>query len=84
MSNHAYGRFQVAEAPSALRALHFHTTEKLKTVDHEPKVAVLDQEDLLAQGIRVSQFIQGAKDVDALGSCTAQATVAKLAPTVRT
>jgi hypothetical protein len=50
----------------------------LRPVDWEPKVGVLDQEDLLAQGIRVSQFIPGAKDVDALGSCTANATTGKL------
>jgi hypothetical protein len=71
-----FGRYQAVDPPSALRSLHWHDgTTQLKEIDHEPNVAVLDQEDLLAQGIHVSQFIPGAKDVDALGSCTANATV---------
>jgi len=75
----SYGRYQVAEPPSALLSVHQHDgTSTLKEVDHEPKVAVLDQEDLFAQGIRVSTFIPGAKDVDALGSCTANATTSAL------
>jgi hypothetical protein len=73
-----FGRYQVAEAPSALMRLHWHTGTELKTVDHEPRVGVLDQEDLLAQGIRVSSFIPGAQDADALGSCTANATTSAL------
>jgi hypothetical protein len=65
------GRFQAAEAPSALRRLHFHDgTTPLKEVDFEPKVAVLDQEDLHAQGIMCSSFIPNGGDPDALGSCT--------------
>ena len=79
MSYPCYGRYAVAEPPSNLELLHFHDTSvPLKLVDHEPKVGVLDQSDLLAQGIRCSQFIPGAKDVDALGSCTANATTAAL------
>ena len=74
----SYGRFQAPESPSSLMRLHFHAGQPLKTADHEPKVAVLDQEDLIAQGIHVSSFIPGAKDVDALGSCTANATTAAL------
>ncbi len=74
----SYGRFQVPEAPSALLRVHLHKDTPLKTVDHEPKVDVLDQEDLFAQDIHVSQFIPGAKDVDALGSCTANATTSAL------
>lgn len=74
----SYGRYQVPEPPSALRCLHFHQGGPLREVDHEPKMAVLDQEDLLAQGIRVSSFIPGAQDVDALGSCTANATTVAL------
>src|SRR5581483_3150925 len=74
-----FGRYQVAEPPHALLDLHVHNgTTPLREVDHEPKVAVLDQEDLLEQGIHVSQFIPSAKDVDALGSCTANATTAAL------
>lgn len=75
----SYGQFHVAETLSALATLHVHDgITPLTTVDHEPKVGVLDQEDLIAQGIRVSTFIPGAKDVDALGSCTANATVSAL------
>ena len=71
----AYGRYHVPESPSALLRLHLHTGAALKEVTHEPKVGVLDQEDLFAQGIYVSRLIKGAKDVDALGSCTANATM---------
>lgn len=78
MSYPVYGRYQAAEPPSALASLHLHKGEPLKEVDHEPRIGVLDQSDLLAQGIRCSQFIPNAQDVDALGSCTANATVAHL------
>jgi hypothetical protein len=75
-----YGRFQTPEAPSALRQLHLHDgTTPLKAVDHETPVAVLDQSDLLAQGIHTSRFIPGARDEDSLGSCTAQAALEALA-----
>lgn len=74
-----YGRNAVAEPLSALNSLHFHDgITPLKTVDHEPKIAVLDQEDLLAQGIRTSQLIKGARNVDALGSCTANTVIEAL------
>ncbi len=76
--SHAYGRYAVAESPSSLRRLHTRTAAVLHTVDWEPKVGVLDQEDLIAQGIRVSALVPGASDVDALGSCTANATTAAL------
>ena len=73
----AYGRFQAPEPPSALACLVTHDgTTELKTVDWEPKVAVLDQQDLIAQGIFVDTFIPGAQRVNALGSCTANATTA--------
>lgn len=66
------GRFQAPEPPSALMRLHFHDgVTALREVDHEPRIAVLDQEDLDKQGIDVSTFIPGApKNVKALGSCT--------------
>lgn len=75
-----FGRYQVAEPPASLARTHIHDPSvTLKEVDWEPKLAVLDQEDLLAQGIHVSQYIPGATtDVDALGSCTANATTAAL------
>lgn len=73
-----FGRYHAPDPPSALLSFHFHDgTSALKTVDHEPKVAVLDQEDLLEQGIDVSTFIPGAQaGIDELGSCTANAFVA--------
>lgn len=79
MSYPAYGRNHVPEAPSALLTLHQHDgVSHLKTVDHEPKVGVLDQSDLESQGIYTDLLIRGAKRADALGSCTANATVAAL------
>lgn len=79
MSNTKLGRFHVAEPLSALGRMHFHHEGiALKTVDHEPKVAVLDQEDLHKQGIDCSSFIPGATNVDALGSCTANTVIEAL------
>ena len=75
-----FGRYQVPDPPSALMSLHFHHHENaaaLREVDHEPQVAVLDQEDLIKQGIDVAALIAGApQGVDELGSCTANANVA--------
>jgi hypothetical protein len=81
MSYPVYGRYQVAEARSALLDLHQAPIgETLKTVDHETPLGVLDQSDLLKQGIHASKFIPGCKkDPDALGSCTANAAMAELA-----
>lgn len=74
-----FGRFQVPEPPSALLRFHHHDgVSQLREVDHEPKIAVLDQEDLLAQGIYVDQFIPGAQRVDALGSCAPNTTIEML------
>ncbi|MFF3516128.1 hypothetical protein [Streptomyces sp. NPDC002573] len=63
------GRHQVLDARS-LQWVHEHTGAVLKPTSHTPRVPVLDQEDLFAQGIRVSQVVPRAEDVDALGSCT--------------
>jgi len=73
-----FGRYQVAE-PLRVETLHFHRGEPLIEVDHEPPVPVLDQEDLFAQGIRTSELVAGAADVDALGSCTCNAGTVSLA-----
>lgn len=73
-----FGRYQVAE-PMRMETLHLHRGEPLVEVDHEPPVPVLDQEDLLAQGISVSELVPGAQDVDALGSCTCNAGTVSLA-----
>ena len=78
MSYPVYGRYAAPEPPSMLTCLHTYDGVAPTTSDHEPKVGVLDQSDLIAQGIRCSTFIPGAKDVDALGSCTANATTAHL------
>ena len=74
----AYGRFQAPESLGAVLRTHIHAGAELKQVDHEPKCGVLDQQNLLAQGIRVSTFIPGAQDVDALSSCTGNATTVAL------
>jgi hypothetical protein len=56
-----------------------HADEPLKEVMHTPPLGVLDQSDLVAQGIDVSRFIPGAQSgTDALGSCTANAATAAL------
>lgn len=80
-----FGRYAVAEPPSNLLTAHLHDPEttELKPVSHPPRVNVLDQENLLAQGIDCSTFIPGAGNPDALGSCTANATVAKLSSFLR-
>ena len=77
-----FGRYQTAEPPSSMLTLH-HPTHLLggsqpKEVDWEPKIGVLDQEDLFAQGIDTSKLVPGAQKVDALGSCTSQANTSAL------
>lgn len=74
MGHPVYGRYQAPEAPSALLDLHFHDgSTPLKEVDHETPIAVLDQSDLIAQGIHCTHFIPRCKaDPEALGSCTAE------------
>lgn len=74
----SYGRFQVAEPPHTLLSLHIHDGGPLKEVDWEPKNAVLDQEDLFAQNIFVGDFIPGARNVNALGSCVFNANTSAL------
>ena len=73
-----FGRYAVAE-PMRFDVVHFDTGAPLKTVDHEPPVPCLDQEDLFAQGIDTATLIPGAQKVNALGSCTANATTVSLA-----
>ena len=59
--------------------MHFYDgATRLKPVDWEPKNGVLDQEDLIAQGIDTAKLVKGAQKVDALGSCTANATMSAL------
>lgn len=74
----SYGRIHVPETFAALSRAHLYKGAPLRAVDHEPKNDVLDQEDLITQGIKCSSFIPNAQDVNALGSCTANATVSGL------
>lgn len=73
-----FGRYAVAE-PMRLDRMHLHRGETLREVDHESPLPVLDQEDLIEQGIDTSTLIPGALRVDALGSCTCNAGTASLA-----
>ena len=74
-----FGRYQVLEPTENMTLFHTHDGADLKTVDHEPPNAVLDQQDLIAQGIDTSVLVPGAPKADALGSCTANATMSALA-----
>lgn len=76
----SYGQYHVAEAPSTLaRCVHLDAGAPLKQVIHNLPLGVLDQSDLVAQGINVASFIPGAAaGIDALGSCTANASTAAL------
>lgn len=83
MSFPCYGRYQTAEPYASLATAHRYSGEDLKVVHHPPKVGVLDQSDLIEQGIIVSSFIPGApQNVDALGSCTANGTTAAISNTL--
>lgn len=73
-----FGRYRVAD-PMRLDRMHHHRGEQLREVDHEPPIPVLDQEDLIEQGIDTSALVPGAIRVDALGSCTCNAGTASLA-----
>ena len=66
---HRYGQFPVAEPLHHLTLIHRHRGETLKEVDHEPPLAVLEQENFSAQGIDTSSLGCGAPRVDALGNC---------------
>lgn len=75
-----FGRVAVADPPSKLSCVHVHDEAveltRLQVVDHSPPCAILDQEDLIKQGIDVHAFIPGApRGVGALGSCTANTAV---------
>ena len=72
-----FGRYSCAE-PMRFDVVHTDPGAPLKTVDHEPPIPVLDQEDLFNQYIDTSAIIPGAQKVNALGSCTANATAVSL------
>ncbi|MER5302137.1 hypothetical protein ABT039_22140 [Streptomyces lasiicapitis] len=73
----ALGRHQVLDARS-LAYRQRHRGEALRPVRWHPAIPVLNQQDLHAQGIATSAIVAGAADVDALGSCTANAAAAAL------
>lgn len=75
MSHHFFGQFAVPEPPHNLAFLHLHRGERLDTTTDEPKCGVLDQQTLFAQGIDTSKIVAGAPRVNALGDCTANATI---------
>ena len=69
------GRHLVLD-PRSLAYRRRYGGEPLRPVEWAPKVPVLDQQNLTAQGIRTSGLFDGAGDVDALGSCTGNAATA--------
>ncbi|QKV98246.1 hypothetical protein HUT19_41750 (plasmid) [Streptomyces sp. NA02950] len=73
----ALGRHQVLDARS-LAHVRRHRGEALRPVHWQPAIPVLNQQDLYSQSIRTSTIVPGAPDVDALGSCTANAAAVAL------
>ncbi len=73
-----FGRTLTPEPP-LLERLHLWHGEALREVAHPSPLPVLDQEDLLEQGIHTSHVVSGARDVDALGSCVFNASACSLA-----
>lgn len=71
----ALGRHLVLD-PRSLAYRRHYRGEQIKPVEWTPKVPVLDQQDLIAQGIHTSELFEGVSDVDALGSCTANSATA--------
>ena len=71
------GRHQVLD-PRSLAYRRPYAGEPIRATAWEPRIPVLDQQRLLAQGIRTSQLFEGVDDVDALGSCTGNAGTALL------
>ncbi|WP_330479869.1 hypothetical protein OG301_39340 (plasmid) [Streptomyces platensis] len=73
----ALGRHRVLD-PRSLAYRRRYSGETIRTVEWAPRVPVLDQQNLLTQGIKTSEMFDGVQDVDALGSCTANAATAAL------
>lgn len=71
----ALGRHMVLD-PRSLDYRTPYSGERIHPVEWVPKVPVLDQQDLIAQGIHTSRMFEGVGDVDALGSCTANSATA--------
>lgn len=66
------GRHLVLD-PRSLAYRRRYTGEPIRPTEWIPKAPVLNQQSLLAQGIHTSTLAEGVEDVDALGSCTANA-----------
>jgi len=73
-----FGQVAAAE-PLRFDLLAIHDGSPLKEVEHDIPIPVLDQEDLLKQGIDTSALVSGAQNVDALGSCTCNSGTAHIA-----
>ncbi|MFH8294957.1 hypothetical protein [Streptomyces sp. NPDC018059] len=73
----ALGRHQVLDARSLAYRQHYGG-ELLRPVRWQPAIPVLNQQNLIAQGICTSAVVPGAPDVDAVGSCTANAAAVAL------
>lgn len=71
------GRHQVLD-PRSLAYCRPYDGRPLRATAWEPRIPVLDQTNLLAQGIRTSEQYGLDQDVDALGSCTGNAATALL------
>ena len=71
------GRHLVLD-PRSLAYRRPYTGDPIHPVEWAPKAPVLDQRNLLAQGVHTSTLFEGVDDVDALGSCTANAAVAAI------
>ena len=67
------GRTMALDPRSLDHAIERESTRSaIKPVTHAISIPILDQSNLVAQGIRTSQLVPGAPDVDGLGSCTCQ------------
>ncbi|MFE4915793.1 hypothetical protein ACFRCX_30275 [Streptomyces sp. NPDC056652] len=71
------GRHQVLD-PRSLAYQRPYDGQPLRVTEWEPRIPVLDQQHLLAQGIRTSESYGLDGDVDALSSCTGNAGTALL------
>ncbi|MCF0086599.1 MULTISPECIES: hypothetical protein [unclassified Streptomyces] len=71
----ALGRHLVLDARSLAYRRPYHG-QTLRPTEWAPKAPVLDQQNLIGQGIHTSRLFDGVDDVDALGSCTANSATA--------
>lgn len=71
------GRHQVLD-PRSLAYRRRYDGQPLRATAWEPRMPVLDQQNLISQGIRTAESYGLDYDVDALGSCTANAATALL------